>query len=249
MSAKRIFQKCVNGLHWAFVEPQLERRERYRDYRKESRALDEYSNQQLMDTMDHGQFVRLGDIDELIGKLNGRLDFSFSGHDFETYLKPFFRALERKMDNGEIECRIRIPEKLNQDARIAVGDLLLLMNDFELPDGTDPAHRVQEEIFVPVEQEFDQSTWLGRLRTKAQEVAPLRTPSSDVEMQTEDTERMVNVKRPLILAIGYAAMYRPQNRVIEQDEIPMLRETKWQRQMAENQKAQEPRYYRGHRMN
>lgn len=248
-----IFRKVASILYFpveAVLEERARRLDAYRDYRQESRKLDKYSNQELIDTMDRDKIVSVADIRKILRQLSARKEFNFNDNDSDYYVGPVFNHLLHRINRNEfedyIECFIRLEEDLKEHARIRVGDLLDVLADFELPGGEDDAPKARETVAVAIDHDFDESTWLGRLQKRMNDTAPLRTPSVPVRYEDREMDQPLNIKRPFVLAIGFAALYKDQTRAVEAEEIPTFRDTFMERKY----RAQRPgpeRVYRGQR--
>ena len=75
--------------------------------------------------------------------------------------------------------------------------------------------------------------------------APLRTASVEVKYVDKKTDRPLDVKRPLILAVGFAHMYRDQTDLIKTGKIPTYWETRQERVRQEQKRTNHT--YRGNR--
>lgn len=238
----------------AIAEPYREYGKRYRSYNQDSHDQNQWNDYELIKGMDREGYVSLGDIKDILGRLRDRAEFRFSDDDFQKYLAPFLRKLEHDVVQGYIDGHLTPLEEAGDSARIKVGDVLDCLAEYEkdkgfLPDGLNPHGPVaRETVYVAVDPEIDGSTVLGKFQKRVQETMPLRTPTIDVTVEERETDRLLNVRRPLIMAIGYAAMERDQRPAIESMEIPTYSMSTVERQKMQSARAREPRYYRGIRM-
>ena len=236
--------KALKAVFRFVAEAHQERAERYRDFAAESRKLDKYSNDHLIHEMDANQFVSMNDVLEILERLNARKEFRFSRNDFEEHVQPFLNAVQRGVNSGRVACHLKVYEDVMKDGRMRVGDLVDVLMEMHFPSGTEEDPRATEIVYAPAPMEFDENTMLGRFQKRVHETAPLTTPSADVVEQRQESEHHLNVRRPLILAIGLASQYKPKDRIIESEQIPTYLDTKWER----DTRKKPPRYYRGTRI-
>lgn len=241
----------MRGLKSVFnfvVEAHRERAERYRDWRHESRRLDRYDTAELIKTMDHNRWIKLGDVMTILDGVRARTEYRFNDNDWDQYVAPVFNQIKHACERTHIECRLDVLEHVLPDGRVRVGDALDILANFTLPAGRpkDPAAR--QTIAIPTgDTAHDTSKWHGRLLQRLADALPLRTPSSDVQFTDTAEDHQLNIHRPLVIAIGLAAKLRDQTKNIELAEIPTLRETQMERRL-QAQKPKEARYYRGQRL-
>ncbi|MCB9996563.1 MAG: hypothetical protein H6869_09025 [Rhodospirillales bacterium] len=229
-----------------FAEARADRMERYRDFRKETERLDRYDDQELFDTIDRDAYVKVSEVLNILKRVRNREAYRFSCDDFDEHAKPVFDKLFHEIEWGGVDCRIMLEEELKEDARVKAGDILNIIAAFELPSGRDDDPKATEEIAVAVTPAFAKGK-LGEIQQRVNEVAPIRTPSVEVEYKREQASHALNVYRPLILAVGLAALYRDETRAIEAGNIPSYKETRMERQ-TKNAKSKPPQHYRGVRV-
>ncbi len=236
--------KALKAVFRFVVDAHKERAEQYRDFAADSRKLDNYSDDHLIHEMDANQFVSMSDVLRVLSRLQGRMEFRFSQRDFDDYIQPFWNTVERGVKTGRIACHVKVYEDVMEYGRMRVGDLVDVLMELDFPSGRESDPRATEIVYAPAPMEFDESTMLGRFQKRVHETAPLTTPTADVVEQRQESEHHLNVRRPLILAIGYASQYNPKDRIIESEEIPTYLDTKWER----DTRKKPPRYYRGTRI-
>lgn len=239
----------ISGLLRFFFDARFIRQDRYRDYARESRCYDGYSNQELLDGLTASCFVKLGDVRKIYKSVSGRDGYRLSSCDYDEFVMPFFDAVLRRIRRGEMECRMLQDEVLFCDARVKVGDLCEMLSGFDFPNGKSNARLATALIAVPVDPDFGK-TWVDQIRRKIYDAAPLRTPSIDVRCEKISADHVLDVFRPLILSIGMASVWKPQNPIIESASIPTYQETAIQRRVLERtrRESRNARMYRGIRM-
>jgi hypothetical protein len=239
----------ISGLLRFFAEARFLRMDRYRDYARESRSYDGYSNQELLEGLDATCFVKLADVRKIYKSVSGREGYRLSSCDYDEFVMPFFDEVMRRVRRGEMECRMLPDEELSCDARVKVGDLSAMLSDSAFPDGKSDGLRATTLVAVPVDPDFG-ATLVDEIRRKIYEVAPLRTPSIDVTYEKVAADHALDIFRPLILSIGMASVWKAQNLIIESAAIPTYQETAIQRTVLERRRRENrsPRVYRGIRM-
>ncbi len=241
-----MIMKGLSKVFRFYAEIQNERRERHRDFLKEARQLDQFDNDHLAESMDGDAYIKLEDVLYILRRLSAAQEYRFSSYDRQEFISPVLGALQQGIMSGEINCHIGLDEDLIEGCRVRAGDLLDILDRFELPDGAANNPKASENVDVPVDAEFDDSA-LGRLRHKFSRTFPLRTPSVEVREERQETEQPLNIRRPLILAIGLAVLHREQSNAIEAEGIPTYKDTRQERK-AREQKRKQARYYRGTRI-
>ncbi len=239
----------ISGLLRFFSEALVIRQERYRDYARESRCYDGYSNKELLDGLTASCFVKLGDIRKIYKSVSGRDVYRLSSCDYDEFVMPFFDSVILRIRRGEMECRMLPDETLSCDARVKVGDLSALLAGSGFPDGKTDGRPATALIAVPVDPDFGE-TLVDQVRRKIYEAAPLRTPSVEVKYEKVSADHVLDVFRPLILSIGMAAVWKAQNPIIESAAMPTYQETALQRTVLERtrRESRSARVYRGIRM-
>ena len=245
---RQAFHAADKALDWWFGD----RRAWARDYRKLSKKIEGFTDSVLVETMPQDEFVRLGDVRRIFTQIGARLEYDHSYEDFMMYVEPIFERLIAQAEIGEIPCHVRVEEDIKQDGRFRVRDILAALIKADLPEGgTQDTRYRTEKIFVPIEPDIDESTQLGRIQRWFNTNLPLATPSTEGEEKEVTTEIVLNLKRPLIMAVGYASDYHSVTRAIKQYDVPKLEEVMFERSNFERRrrlKDSEPRYYRGQRM-
>jgi hypothetical protein len=242
-------KRLIPGLLRFFADARLLRKDRYRDYARESRAYDGYSNQELLDGLRASCFVKLADVRKIYKSVSGREGYRLSSCDYDEFVMPFFDEVMRRIRRGEMECRILPDEELACDARVKVGDLSAMLSDYGFPDGKPDGRPATALIAVPLDPDF-RETLVDQIRRKIYDTAPLRTPSVDVRYDKVAADHVLDVFRPLILSVGMASVWKPQNLIIESASIPTYQETALQRTVLERtrRESHSARVYRGIRM-
>jgi hypothetical protein len=245
---RQAFHAADKALDWWFGD----RRAWARDYRKLSKKIERFTDHELVETMPKGEYVRLGDVRRIFTQIGARLEYDHSYENFMMYIEPVFQTLIEQAQRGDIPCFARVEEDLNVDGRFRVRDILAAILKAELPEGASQDTRFRTEtIFVPIMPDIDETTQLGRIQRWFNTNLPLATPSTEGEEKEVTTEYVLNLKRPLIMAVGYASDYHGIGRAIAKYDIPKLEDTMFERSNFDRrrrQKAAEPRYYRGHRV-
>jgi len=223
-------------------------REMRRDVAKDAIALDAYVTDTLISEMNQEAYVRLDDVKEFARQLALHQRFQCSEYDTNAYLAPFFRTLQGRIERAEMPAYLKIFESVDA-ARVKVSDLLAYIQYTQLPDGAQDMQRVALDVVVAVDEtEFDLSTPLGHLQKFMNENLPLRTPSSPITIESQQTDIALDLLRPMVMAVGFATLYREQTSLIQSEAIPTLESTQWERQQKQQQDAAQPRYYRGARL-
>jgi hypothetical protein len=99
-------KRLIPGLLRFFAEARLLRKDRYRDYARESRAYDGYSNQELLDGLRASCFVKLADVRKIYKSVSGREGYRLSSCDYDELVVPFFDEVMLSGDSTPISVRL-----------------------------------------------------------------------------------------------------------------------------------------------
>lgn len=224
----------------------MERREQNRDFLKESHKLDKFSDQELAETIPGDAYVRISDVAMIMNRLSSRKEYRHAEQENDVFVQGLFKRLDQDIRNNAIPCRVLVEEEFQSEGRVPAAALLELVERMQLPDGGDQrAIKAKEDVFVADDPVFKE----GDFRKKLTEQFPMRTPSTKGKIETREADHWLNIKRPMIMAIGLAAKYREQGRSIEKAEIPLYSETRNERAAFEQKRAEarRARTYRGNR--
>jgi hypothetical protein len=212
-------------------------------YAELSRRCDNYKNDELVATIPQEKPVSIKDVKRIYDSVRRRSEYRCSNNDYNTYVAPVFYDLISKVQRLEMECHVNTYETVTEGGIVRAGDLLSLIEGHDLPDGGDKvvAHSV-ESVPVPVENVFDKGA-LGEFQKKMNEKYPLRTPSTEVFYEKIKTDVLLNLKRGMIIAVGFADS---QEDFIKEERIPTFRETRMQRNIL-RQNRRSGRMYRGNK--
>jgi hypothetical protein len=237
-------RKTLVGVFSFFSEMRASREDRYRDYAAESRKYDLFSNEDLVRSINPDDLIRVGDFIHAYKSISQWKEFRLSDDDYAAYMGALLKELERSIRRGQIDAYLTIEEELIEDARISIRDLLKRANIFELPSGQDSDPMAKEVIAVAIEPEF-KNTPFGRLQEKLNRELPLRTPSTDVEYKSVESDHHIDIQRPVILAAGMVAGYIRQNVIVAECHIPTYFNSAEARYSARNGGGRSRRVYRG----
>jgi hypothetical protein len=200
-----IISKIFNAIAEPVMAARRDKMRSYVDYYAGlSRKIDNISNADLVDTIDLDEMVLIRDVKHVLKSLTCRMEYKLSSYDMDVHVEPIFNELEHKIKRGEIACKVRPVEKIMEGGAVQPRAILDILNERYVPDFDDKTtvYGVIDEA-VPIDPDFGDSA-IGRLRQKWYDMFPLRTPSSPVRYEKRQTENEVDIRRMMILALGYA---------------------------------------------
>tara|TARA_B100002019_G_C21174965_1_gene550585 strand:+ start:25 stop:756 length:732 start_codon:yes stop_codon:yes gene_type:complete len=237
---------ALNNAEDFLSDAYAQRRNFYTNWGSVSRNYDAYSDQVLADEMFLDRFVSVGQVRHIFEHLtSSRLDYRCSQADLNEYADRFWKKLYRKIDRAEIDAHLHVFEPLEENARVKVGDLLAVLEEAALPDGHTTNIQATEMEARLLRQSFDRANPLSVFQEYMDTHMPLVTPSVDHEICRVQTHRLLNLHRPMLLAIGFSMEYYDATHEIDHHDIPTLRETSFERRIRE-QKGPPKQIYRGY---
>jgi hypothetical protein len=235
-----MLSKIFKAVAEPFMAVRRDKMRSYADYYAGlSKKVDDVNNAELLARIDEDAMVLIRDVDKALKSLSCRKIYGLSSYDMQTYIAPIFAELELKIKKGDIACKVRPQEKLMEGGAVQAGAILDILNTRYVPDfdHKTTVFGVIEEA-VPIDPDFGDSK-LGRLRQKWYEKFPLRTPSTPVRYEKRQTEDEVDIRRMVILALGYADKM---DKYLH--DTPFYSESVIEREIAD-QKRPKKRIYRG----
>lgn len=179
-------------------------REQEIDYIKDSVRFDRLDDCELIPLIRRGGYIRVSDVMSIFQRLCVREEFRYSDFDWGIYGQTMLDDLEEEMRSGNMVAYADPIDLLPQDASVLQSDFVDFLLSCKLPDGGGDLDVCRHEVKVTPRSTNYDGGQLGAVQEFMESQYPLRTPSVDVDVSYVPTSIKLNLKRPLLLAIGYA---------------------------------------------
>lgn len=212
-------------------------------YAHKSKELDSLSKNDLRARIQLDKLVQLNEVEKVFKSLSCRSEYSHSSVDFKMHIEPIFIDITNCVKRQSIECYVRPYESI-MDGYIKAGDLIdIIDNNHIIPDksGLDNAKSI-ESTPVLEEPEYSKGT-LGEIQKYMHKNYPIATPSAKVRYEETETDKDLDLKRPLILALFYSQDGREH---VKNESIPLYSDTTLERSKYDERRAKS-KTYRGHK--
>jgi hypothetical protein len=208
-------------------------------YAHKSRELDSLSKNDLRARIQRDKLVQLNDVAKVFKSLSCRSEYSYSNVDFKMHIEPIFIDISNCIKRHAIECNVRPYESI-MDGYIKAGDLIDIVDDNHIvPDksGLDNAKSIQSTPIL-VEPEYSKGS-LGEFQKYMHKNYPIATPSAKVRYEETETDKDLDLKRPLILALFYSQDGREH---VKSENIPLYSETTLERSQYDEKRSMSKTY-------
>lgn len=180
------------------------RKESRRSYYKDSYFFQDKSDTDILSMIRGEELVKVARVKEILQNLSNRQDFQYSQKDWEIYGQPLLKDLEEAILNQDIPCYANPEDPLPEGGYMLKSHLAAFIAGKPLPDGGDKIEVMRHQLVERcVEGHFDKG-WLGEFQRSFDAALPMRTASTVVVSNFEQTKDKLNLRTPFLLAVGYA---------------------------------------------
>lgn len=179
-----------------------------RCFYEESKLYDGYSNEFIAGQIAQDEIICLGDVWGILGSIFARQEYHCCDEDWELYGVSFLEDIEKVILDNELKAYAHPEDTILEKGFVRTGDFLAHVSALPLPGGVG-GMQVPQRISKTkiVGQKIDKGP-LGEFQKHAQNYVTLATPSTPVKIELKETGRLLDLYRPLLLAIGYAPSYQ-----------------------------------------